>query len=259
MEKLLGLPVLASEHGRDVDNLIIYVHWLMIVLFVGWLAYFAYALIRFHRSRNPKADYVGVKGHASSYIEVAVAIVEAVLLIGVAVPLWAKAVDKFPDKAESTLVQVVAQQFLWNVRYPGKDGEFGSQDMKFVSDANLFGVDPNDPKGKDDVAGQNEIHVPFVKNPDGKARPVIIYISSKDVIHSFKVIALRITQDAIPGMRIPIWFRPTEEGRYQINCAQLCGNSHASMAAGFLIIESKEAFDKWMAARPSGASAPSLE
>src|SRR2546426_9148255 len=65
MDKILGLPVLASEHGQNVDNLIIYVHWLMIVLFVGWLAYFAYALFRFHRSRNPKADYVGVKGHRS--------------------------------------------------------------------------------------------------------------------------------------------------------------------------------------------------
>src|SRR4026209_257923 len=71
MQKLLGLPVLASEHGKDVDNLIIYVHWLMIVLFIGWLAYFAYALFRFHCSRNPRADYVGVKNHASSYIEVA--------------------------------------------------------------------------------------------------------------------------------------------------------------------------------------------
>src|SRR5207244_7038831 len=103
MEKLLGLPVLASEHGKDVDNLIIYVHWLMIVLFVGWLAYFAYALFRFHRSRNPKADYVGVKNHVSNYIDGAVAFFEVVLLIGVAVPLWAKAVDKFQDKNQSTV------------------------------------------------------------------------------------------------------------------------------------------------------------
>src|SRR5436309_7204095 len=125
MEKLLGLPVLASEHGKDVDNLIIWVHWLMIVLFVGWLAYFAYALFRFHRSRNPKADYVGVKNHASNYIEGAVAVVEGVLLIGIAIPLWAKAVEKFPEKSESTNIQVVAQQFVWNVRYPGKDGVFG--------------------------------------------------------------------------------------------------------------------------------------
>src|SRR5439155_7662008 len=232
MEKLLGLPVLASEHGKDVDNLIIYVHWLMIVLFVGWLAYFAYALFRFHRSRNPKADYVGVKNHASNWIEGAVALIEGVLLIGVAVPLWAKAVEKFPDPKQSTVLQVVAQQFAWNVRYSGKDGEFGKQDMRFVTSENVFGIDPSDPKGKDDVPGLNEIHVPLVKNPDGKTRPVIIYISSKDVIHSFKVIALRICQDAIPGMRIPIWFRPTQEGRYQINCAQLCGNGHVGMKDG---------------------------
>src|SRR5436309_6210429 len=134
MEKLLGLPVLASEHGKDVDNLIIYVHWLMIVLFVGWLAYFAYALFRFHRSRNPKADYVGVKGHASNYIEGAVAIVEGVLLIGIAVPLWAKAVDKIPKESDSTVLQIVGQQFNWNARYAGKDGVFGKQDMRFRSE-----------------------------------------------------------------------------------------------------------------------------
>src|SRR5229473_2921667 len=117
MEKLLGLPVLASEHGKDVDNLIIYVHWLMILLFVGWLAYFAYTLFRFHRSRNPRADYVGVKNHASNYIEGAVAIVEGILLIGIAVPLWAKQVDKFPKTNDSTVIHVVGQQFSWNALY----------------------------------------------------------------------------------------------------------------------------------------------
>src|SRR4051812_39094587 len=138
MSKLLGLPVLASKHGQDVDNLIIYVHWLMILLFIGWLAYFAYTLFRFHRSRNPKADYIGVKGHASNYIEGAVAIVEGILLVGVAVPLWAKAaVDKVPPDSASTVIQVVGQQFQWNARYPGKDGLFGKQEMNFVTSANL--------------------------------------------------------------------------------------------------------------------------
>src|SRR5438876_8684772 len=122
MEKLLGLPVLASEHGKDVDNLIIYVHWLMIVLFIGWLAYFVYALLRFRKTKNPKADYVGVKGHASNYIEGAVAIVEMLLLFALAVPLWAKVVDKMPAENGSTIIRVVAQQFGWNVRYAGADG-----------------------------------------------------------------------------------------------------------------------------------------
>src|SRR5258707_1835912 len=247
METLLGLPALASEHGKDVDNLIIYVHWLMIVLFVGWLAYFAYALFRFHRSRNPKADYVGVKNHASNYIEAAVALVEGILLIGIAVPLWAKAVDKFPTPAESTVIYIVGQQFNWNARYAGKDGIFGKQDMRYVKSVNIFGVDPNDPNGKDDVQVTSEIHVPVNK-------PVITYISSRDVIHSFKLIAMRVTQDAIPGMRIPAWFKPTKEGRYQINCAQLCGNGHFSMTAGTLVVESQEAFDKWLASKAGGAT-----
>jgi cytochrome c oxidase subunit 2 len=254
MDKILGLPVLASEHGRQVDDLIIYVHWLMIALFVGWLAYFAYALLRFRRSRSPKADYFGVRGHSSNYIECAVALVEMALLVGIAVPYWARAVDKFPPQEDSTVVQVVAQQFAWNVRYPGKDGKFGRQDMHWVTADNSFGVDPNDAAGKDDVQVLNEIHVPLVKNPDGKNRPVMVFISSKDVVHSFKIIALRVTQDAIPGLRVPTWFRPTQEGRYQINCAQLCGNGHSSMSQGFVVVEGPDAYEKWLSSKAGAAT-----
>src|SRR5689334_7783200 len=110
-ERILGLPTLASTNGKGGDDLIIYVHWLMIVLLIGWMIYFFYALYRFRSSRNPKADYVGVRNHASNYIELAVAAVEAVLLIFVAAPLWAKAVRDFPPVSESTVIQVVAQQF----------------------------------------------------------------------------------------------------------------------------------------------------
>jgi cytochrome c oxidase subunit 2 len=246
---LLGLPPVASEHGRHVDDLIIYMHWLMIALFVGWLLYFAYALIRFRRGRNPKADYVGVRSHASSYLEVAVAAVEGALLIFLAVPLWAKAVDKFPDKRQATVVSVVGQQFNWNVMYADKEGEFGRQEMRFVNATNIFGLDPSDPRGKENVQvpGLGEMHVPVNK-------PVICYISSKDVIHSFKVIAMRVTQDAIPGIRIPLWFTPVKEGRYQINCAQLCGNSHSAMAAGMLVVESQAAFDKWLVSKKGAAT-----
>src|SRR5271154_214663 len=140
--KLLGMPPLASENGQDVDDLIIYVHWLMLALFIGWIIYFFYALHRFRASRNPKADYVGVRNHASSVVELAVVVVEAVLLIFIAVPLWAKAVDKFPDAKDATVIQIVAQQFAWNARYAGPDGMFGKQDMKYVPTDNVFGVDP---------------------------------------------------------------------------------------------------------------------
>jgi cytochrome c oxidase subunit 2 len=247
MQKLLGLPVLASEHGKTVDDLIIYVHWLMIALFIGWMIYFFYALYRFRGSRNPKADYVGVRNHASNYIELAVAAVEAVLLIFVAAPLWAKAVKEFPPASESTVIQVVAQQFAWNVRYPGPDGKFPREEEKLVTMDNVFGADQSDPDGKDDIQLINEIHVPVNK-------PVIIYLGSKDVVHSLKIIATRVCQDAIPGLRVPVWFTPTQIGKYQINCAQLCGNGHYSMSGGYLTVESQDDYDKWIKSK-SGTTA----
>ena len=249
--KLLGMPPLASSNGQDVDDLIIYVHWLMLALFLGWIVYFFYVLWRFKRSRNPKADYHGVRNHASSYIELTVAGIEAVLLIFIAVPLWAKAVDKFPPADKATVIQVVAQQYAWNVRYPGPDGVFGRQDMRFVDETNVFGVDPSDPNGKDDIQLLNDIHVPVNK-------PVIIYVSSKDVIHSLKIISMRVCQDAIPGLRIPLWFTPTQTGRYQINCAQLCGPGHSSMTGGYLTVVSQEDYDKWLRSK-SPAPAQSFE
>src|SRR5471032_2284793 len=161
--KLLGMPPMDSSNGQDVDDLIIYVHWLMLALFIGWIIYFGYAVWRFRSTRNPKADYVGVKSHASSVAELAVVAAEAVLLIFIAVPLWAKAVDKFPPASESTVIQVVAQQFGWNARYAGPDGIFGRQDMKYVTETNIFGVDLTDANAKDDIQVYNEIHVPLGK------------------------------------------------------------------------------------------------
>ena len=250
-QRVLHLPELASRSGAEVDNLMVYVHWLMFALFIGWIIYFFYALYRFQARRNPKADYVGVRNHASNYLELAVAGIEALLLIGIAVPVWARRVDQMPPPDQSTVIQIVAQQYAWNARYPGPDGVFGRQDMEFVSDTNVFGVDPSDPHGKDDIQTLNDIHCVVNK-------PVIIYLSSKDVIHSLKIFPMRVCQDAIPGLRIPVWFTPTKVGRYQINCAQLCGPGHSEMSGGFLIVESQADFDKWMASQ-SGASSSSFE
>jgi cytochrome c oxidase subunit 2 len=252
MQKLLGLPVLASEHGKDVDNFIIYIHWLMIALFVGWLAFFIYTLVRFRQSRNPKADHVGVRGHASTWLEGAVALIEAVLLLGFAIPLWAKVVDQFPSDQESTTVRIVAQQFGWNVIYPGKDGEFGRQDMSLVTNDNPFGFDKSDPKTADNFVSLNELRVPADKH-------VLIHLSSQDVIHSFKVIALRVCQDAIPGMVIPTHFKPTKIGSYQINCAQLCGNGHYSMSSGKVVVQTPGDYATWLTERSKTPAAAGFE
>ena len=253
--KLLGLPELASSNGQAVDNLMVYVHWLMLVLLVGWSLYFAYVLWRFNAKHNPTADYEGSKSHIPKYTELGVVVVEAILLLGIAIPLWAKNVQNFPEPKDATVIQIMAQQFAWNALYPSpglqgdEKGHFGRRDMKLISNDNVFGVDATDPMNKGTVQVLNEIHVPVNK-------PVLIYLSSKDVIHSLKLVAMRLTQDAIPGLRIPCTFTPTKIGRYQIECAQLCGNGHAAMSGGFVVVQSQDDFNKWMASK-SGAPAPS--
>jgi len=243
----LGLPELASVHGHDVDALIVYVHLLMIVLFVGWSAYFLYAIWRFRSSRNTKADYVGTTTHASTWIEGAVALVEGVLLIGFAIPLWARSVDKFPDPSKSTVMRVIAQQFNWTARYPGADGKFGSNRIDLISRENPLGLDKNDPAAKDDIlAAGNEMAVPVGK-------PVIAHISSLDVIHSFKVVPLRMTQDANPGMSIPVHFIPTKTNTYQIQCSQLCGTGHSTMRGIFKVLSQPE-YDAWLKSKAGGAA-----
>jgi cytochrome c oxidase subunit 2 len=186
-----------------------------------------------------KASYEGSKSKLPTCVELFVVGIEAILLLFIAVPLWAKSVQEFPKPENSTVIQVMAQQYAWNVRYPGKDGIFGQQDMKSISMDNIFGVNTNDPFAKDDIQLINDIHVPVNK-------PVVIYLSSKDVIHSFKLLAMRTTQDAIPGLRIPLTFTPTKIGRYQIECAQLCGGGHAGMTGGFVTVESQDDFNAWI-------------
>jgi cytochrome c oxidase subunit 2 len=237
--KVLDLPQRAATGAKSIDDLIVVVHYLMLALFIGWVAYFIYALWRFNARRNPKANHAGSQSSMPKYIEYAIVGIEAWLLLWLAVPMWAKNVQQFPDADKSTLIQVVAEQFRWNARYAGLDGKFGQLDMTRVAETNVFGVDPADPAGKDDIQIVNEIHVPVDK-------PVIIYLSSRDVIHSLKLVAMRTTQDAIPGLRIPFTFTPNTPGRYQIECAQLCGGGHASMSVGFVNVDSPEDYAKWL-------------
>ena len=189
MEQYLGLPPDGSAHGPGIDHLIVVVHWLMLILFVGWGAFYIYTLVRFRRSRSPKANYAGVKSHFSNYIEVAVLIAEIVLLVAFSIPLWSKRVDAFPAEKDATVVHIVAEQFNWNVHYPGPDGKFGKRSLTLINQDNPLGLDRSDPDAKDDIATLGHLYLPVNK-------PVIIYLTSKDVIHSLNLPAYRVKQDA---------------------------------------------------------------
>jgi cytochrome c oxidase subunit 2 len=230
-------PVQASTHAAEVDQMTVLVHWLMLVLFVGWGLFFVFVLFRFRKSANPVASYTGAKGKISKGLEVAVALIEVFLLVFYAIPAWAKRVKAFPAESEATVVRVVAEQFAWNIHYPGPDGKFGRTDIKLVSADNPLGLDRTDPNAKDDITTINQLNLPV-------DRPVLVHLSSKDVIHSFGLYEMRVKQDAIPGMTIPVWFIPNRIGEYEIACSQLCGLGHFRMR-GFITIQSAANYQKW--------------
>lgn len=238
LNRLLGITENASEHGVQVDHFLEITHWVMLLLFVGWICFFLYTIFRFNRKRNPQANYHGVKSKLSTHLEIAVVITEAILLFGFAFPLWAKQARKFPRIQDSVVVRAVGQQFAWNFHYPGSDGKFGVGDPDLVTAANPLGLDYNDPAAKDDIVTFNEMHLPLGK-------PAIVYISSKDVIHNYDITYMRISQDAIPGTSVPVWFTPIRLGEFEIVCAQLCGLGHYSMK-GLLVVDKTEDYDSWL-------------
>jgi len=254
--RYFGLPTFsASTQGPAIDNINVLAHWLMALLFVGWGAFFIYTLFRFRASKNPKADYQGIRSHFSSYLEVAVGVIEVVLLLGFAIPIWASRVNDVPKGPDAVHIRVVGQQFAWNIHYPGPDGVFGQTSVDLVDEVeNPIGLDRSEEFAKDDIFTVNQLHIPV-------DTPINISLSTKDVIHSFTLTELRVKQDAIPGMEIPVWFEATmttdelleeikgtaREGRgFEIACAQLCGLGHYRMK-GFMTIHEMDDYEAWLA------------
>jgi cytochrome c oxidase subunit 2 len=239
MVNFLGLPTQAATHAADVDHMIGLVHWLMLVLFVGWGTFFIFVLFRFRKGANPKADYAGAKGKIAKSTELGVVLAEMILLFGYAIPGWYTRVSAFPSENEAVVVNVIAEQFAWNVVYPGPDKVFGRRDVKLVGADNAVGIDRSDPAAKDDIVTVNQLTLPV-------NRPILIHLTSKDVIHSFGLPEMRVKQDIIPGMSMPVWFIPNRIGEYEIACSQLCGLGHFRMR-GFLNIKSEADFQSFLA------------
>ncbi len=244
MDKPYGwwLPINISTHGKPIDDLINSLHWFMLALFVGWGIYFVYCLIKFRARPGHKADSTEKHFRLPTYIEIGIAIFETILLVFVSYPIWSSVKNDMPSDSDSLRVRVVAEQFAWNIHYPGDDGIFGRTDPELIApeDNNPIGLDrEGDPNAKDDIISINNFHFPVNK-------PVRVDLSSKDVIHSFGIPVMRVKQDAIPGTVIPVWFEANQTGSFDIMCAQLCGVGHTRMR-GEITVQSDEEFKAWLA------------
>ena len=237
---IIYMHEVCSKHGLIGNHMLAVLHWFMLFLFVGWTTFLLVILWKFRAKKHPKASYHGITSHFSTHLEIGVVIVEVVLLMGFAFPLWAKRVDvkERPTGEDVVNLRAVGEQFRWYFHYAGADKSIGITSYDRINSGdNPVGLVKEDPNAKDDFISIGELVLP-------KDRPVVIQVTSKDVIHGLAIVPMFVQQDAMPGQEIPMWFVPQKEGYWNIVCAQLCGASHAKMVANVEVLSSED-FDAW--------------
>jgi len=234
VSKKWWFPPSISEHGPALDR-----QFLITILVVGvsftaaqiGLGYMVWK----YRDTGKSGDRA-LYTHGSNRLEVLWTVITAVVFIALAVmgqSVWASLrLHDAPPGAYT--VEVVAQQFQWNFHYPGKDNVFGRTDPSLIDDSalNFIGLDDTDPNAKDDSVTA-ALAIPV-------NRPVELRLRSKDVIHSFWVPPLRFKQDLVPGMEIKVHFTANKVGKYELACAELCGQLHFKMKSYMLVLPEDE-------------------
>ena len=230
---------LASNWGM-IDFTIDITFWVTGAVFVAVNLFMAYCVIKFRHKEGARATYEPENKKLETWLTVLTSVgVAAMLTPGLFV--WADFVQ-VPDDAHE--VEAVGQQWHWSFRYPGEDRKFGEVDAERISADNPFGMDPDDPNGQDDVLVMNpQAHLPLNK-------PVKLKLRSKDVLHNFTVAQFRVKMDLVPGMETFLWLTPTETGRFELLCEELCGVAHYAMRGAVMVDESDD-YDAWLDAQPT--------
>lgn len=215
--------VAASPLGQQIDDLFYLILAITGVTFVGVHAVLGYILWKFTATEGKKSQFQ----HGSHTLEVVWSIVPAGVLLFIALyqmDVWAayRIKSRFDqDALANPIAEVTARQFEWRIRYPAP------------------GKVLQDTPQPDDLYTVNDLHAPA-------GRPVVIKLRSEDVLHSFFLPHLRVKQDAVPGLVIPVWFEANEPRAYDLVCAELCGWGHYKMR-GQLTAESQAEFDAYLA------------
>ena len=240
ISRIWWLPADVSVLGVGIDRQMTETMISAGVLFVVSQLVLAFFVWRY----GDKGDGRPVKGFPGGAVPM---VVLATLLVGaeivvltlVGTKVWGGIFLSPPDP-NSLRVDVQAEQFAFYFRYPGRDGKFGAMHPELIDDGNnnFFGLDPaNDTTARDDIVSAS-LNIPV-------NRPVLLTLHAKDVGHAFYVPELRIQQDFIPGMAIPLHFTATKVVKKEIVCTQLCGLGHYNMRA-YMEVMPENQFEKWM-------------
>ena len=226
---------IASNWGY-IDNTIVITFWITGVVFVAVVLFMAYCVYRFRYQEGKRSEYKPEDKKLEWWLTALTSIgVAGMLIPGLFV--WNQFVT-VPE--EATEIEVVAQQWQWSFRYPGKDGKLGTSNVRLISDDNAFGLNPDDPNGQDDVLIEgDDLHLPI-------GAPVKFLLRSIDVLHDFYVPQFRAKMDMVPGSITYFWLTPTRPGTFDILCFELCGIGHHAMR-GLVVVEEKADYETWLA------------
>jgi len=225
---------IASNWGF-IDTTIIITFWVTGIVFVTVVMFTSYCVWKFRYKEDQRAEYEP-ENHKLELWLTGLTTAGVVVMLAPGLIAWNQFIT-VPDDA--TEFEVLAQQWQWNFRLPGKDGVLGKSDNRNVTDDNPFGVDTNDPNGKDDILIEaDDLHLPLGK-------PVKVLLRSLDVLHDFYVPQFRGKMDIIPGMVTYFWFTPTRTGNFEILCAELCGTGHHVMR-GMVVVDNKNDYQTWL-------------
>lgn len=225
----------ASNWG-NIDDTIILSFWVTGAVFVGVCLFMAYCVWRYRYRPDRRAEYEPENKKLEWRLTWLTSLGVAVLLAP-GLLVWNQFVT-VPKNAFN--VEVVAYQWGWNYRLPGEDSILGKTDAKLVSYENPYGLNLNDPNGKDDIIVQDaDLHLQI-------DQPVKINLRSLDVIHNFYVPQFRAKMDTLPGIVSYYWFTPTKTGKYEILCAEFCGTGHYAMR-GTVLVDEKKDYNNWLA------------
>lgn len=242
------LPV-ASEHGKVTDTLFWITMGVTVVAFVIISIIMFVFLYQYQYKEGRKAKFYP----DNHYLELAWTIIPAIVLtvlIFTGLRAWNDITSPASEDAE--VVELVAQQFAWTARYPGKDAVLGDYNFRMIDPINEFGLDLSDNKTFDDFKSL-ELVIP-------KGKEILLKIRAKDVLHSVFLPHFRVKMDAVPGMPTQFKFKAThttQEMRdqlgnqtfnYELACTEICGRGHFSMKMPVTVL-SEEEFDRWKLAQ----------
>ncbi len=232
---------IASNWGY-IDDTIIITFWVTGVVFIGVLLFMAYCAYRYRYQEGRRAEYEPENKKLELWLTGLTAL-GVVVMLTPGLFVWNQFVTVPEDAAE---FEVLGQQWQWSFRFPGKDGALGTTDPRNIGDDNPFGINPNDPNGKDDILVEDsELHIPL-------NQPVKILLRSIDVLHDFYVPEFRAKMDMVPGAVTYFWLKPIRTGTFDILCFELCGIGHHAMR-GNVVVEEESAFRKWLQELPTFA------